>query len=94
MEELGPGCPTEEQLPDYVADIAAEFDPQSCVTCNLFAYCRDARAGLDELLSTAPPRPGTLFGEPGTRALPRQIHQRTLAAFTRGTLSLDYPNGL
>ena len=45
-----------------------------------------ARAGLDELLATTPPRPGTPFGEPGTRSLPRQTHQRILSAFTRGTL--------
>lgn len=45
-----------------------------------------ARSGLDELLATAPPRPGTPFGEPGTRALPRQTHQRILQAFARGTL--------
>jgi hypothetical protein len=48
-----------------------------------------ARAGLDELLSTAPPRQGTPFGEPGTRSLPRQTHQRILATFARGTLSYD-----
>ena len=29
-----------------------------------------ARAGLDDLLADAPARPGTPFGEPGTRALP------------------------
>jgi hypothetical protein len=46
-----------------------------------------ARAGLDDLLADAPARPGTPFGEPGTRTLPRQTHQRILAAFSRGTLS-------
>lgn len=45
-----------------------------------------ARAGLDDLLATAPPRQGTPFGEPGTRALPRQTHQRILATFARGVL--------
>lgn len=45
-----------------------------------------ARAGLDDLLATTPPRPGTPFGEPGTRSLPRQTHQRILSAFSRGTL--------
>ena len=44
-----------------------------------------ARSGLDELLSTAPPRPGTPFGEPGTRQLPRQTHGRILETFARGT---------
>jgi hypothetical protein len=50
-----------------------------------------ARAGLDDLLANVPPRPGTPFGEPGPRALPRQTHQRILAAFRRGTLSAAYP---
>lgn len=45
-----------------------------------------ARSGLNELLDTAPPRQGTPFGEPGTRALPRQTHQRILRAFATGTL--------
>jgi hypothetical protein len=44
-----------------------------------------ARAGLDDLLEAAPARPGTPFGEPGPRALPRQTHQRILAAFSRGS---------
>jgi hypothetical protein len=43
-----------------------------------------ARAGLDDLLDGAPARPGTPFGEPGTRSLPRQTHQRILRAFSRG----------
>ncbi|WP_455133798.1 AAA family ATPase [Microbacterium aurum] len=47
-----------------------------------------ARPGLDRLLNEAPARPGTPFGEPGNRALPRQTHQRILAAFARGTLDL------
>jgi hypothetical protein len=48
-----------------------------------------ARAGLDELLDKAPARPGTPLGEPGTRALPRQTHQRILGSFTRGRLDLS-----
>lgn len=44
-----------------------------------------ARAGLDDLLDTAPPRPATPFGEPGPRSLPRQTHERILEAFARGT---------
>lgn len=43
-----------------------------------------ARAGLDDLLSNAPARPGTPFGEPGTRTLPRQTHRRILDTFARG----------
>ncbi len=47
-----------------------------------------SRAGLDDLLDVAPARPGTPFGEPGPRSLPRQTHQRILGAFTRGTLTV------
>jgi AAA domain len=46
------------------------------------------RPGLDQLLADAPARPGTPFGEPGNRQLPRQTHQRILAAFARGTLAV------
>lgn len=45
------------------------------------------REGLDDLLSTAPARPGTPFGEPGLRQLPRQTHQKILAAFARARVS-------
>jgi hypothetical protein len=48
-----------------------------------------ARAGLDDLLATAPARPGTPLGEPGTRQLPRQTHQRILECFARGTLEVS-----
>lgn len=47
-----------------------------------------SRPGLDQLLNEAPARPGTPFGEPGNRTLPRQTHQRILATFARGTLNL------
>lgn len=47
------------------------------------------RPGLDELLGEAPARPGTPFGEPGNRHLPRQTHQRILATFARGTLTVQ-----
>jgi AAA domain len=46
-----------------------------------------ARPGLDELLGEAPARPGTPFGEPGNRQLPRQTHQRILDTFAWGRLS-------
>lgn len=48
-----------------------------------------ARSGLDDLLATAPARPGTPLGEPGTRQLPRQTHQRILGCFARGTLEVS-----
>jgi hypothetical protein len=48
-----------------------------------------ARPGLDLLLSEAPARPGTPFGEPGTRQLPRQTHQRILDTFARGSISFS-----
>lgn len=44
------------------------------------------RRGIEGLLAEAPARPGTPFGEPGTRTLPRQTHERILKAFTRGLL--------
>ena len=47
-----------------------------------------SRPGLDQLLAEAPVRPGTPFGEPGNRQLPRQTHQRILATFRRGTVSV------
>ncbi|GAA0333488.1 hypothetical protein [Micropruina glycogenica] len=47
-----------------------------------------ARAGLDDLLAAAPARPGTPFGEPGVRQLPRQTHQRIVSAFTRATVDV------
>jgi AAA domain-containing protein len=46
------------------------------------------RPGLTDLLRDAPARPGTPFGEPGGRHLPRQTHQRILAAFTSGRLTV------
>ena len=49
------------------------------------------RPGLDQLLDETPARPGTPFGEPGNRHLPRQNHQRILAAFARTTLNVK-PN--
>ncbi|MDZ5446065.1 hypothetical protein U2F26_25585 [Micromonospora sp. 4G57] len=48
-----------------------------------------ARSGLNDLLSKAPARPGTPLGEPGSRSLPRQTHQRILAAFSRSTLTVN-----
>lgn len=47
------------------------------------------RPGLDDLLAEAPARPGTPFGEPGTRQLPRQTHARILATFARGTIDVS-----
>ena len=46
-----------------------------------------ARAGLDDLLTQAPARPGTPLGEPGPRQLPRQTHRRILGAFVRTTFT-------
>lgn len=50
-----------------------------------------SRPGLDRLLQEAPARPGTPFGEPGNRHLPRQTHQRILASFARGTVNVSQP---
>jgi hypothetical protein len=51
------------------------------------------RAGIDGLLAGAPARPGTPLGEPGTRSLPRQTHQRILASFSRGVLDVGRRDG-
>lgn len=51
-----------------------------------------SRPGLDTLLGEAPARPGNPFGEPGNRQLPRQTHQRILATFARGTLTVAPAN--
>ncbi len=72
---------------------AAELDEFNSAFGRLAVTCTRAtnglimlcRPGLGELLSQAPPRPGTPFGEPGNRHLPRQTHQRILASFARGT---------
>lgn len=48
-----------------------------------------ARTGVDDLLATAPARPGTPFGEPGPRSLPRQTHQRILRAFSRARIDVS-----
>jgi hypothetical protein len=45
------------------------------------------RPGLEQLLAEAPARPGTPFGEPGNRQLPRQTHQRILATFARARVN-------
>lgn len=47
-----------------------------------------SRAGLGDLLANAPARPGTPLGEPGTRQLPRQTHQRILETFVRGAYAV------
>ena len=52
-----------------------------------------SRPGLDQLLAEAPARPGTPFGEPGNRHLPRQTHQRILSTFARGKVDLSDPRG-
>jgi hypothetical protein len=46
--ELGEHRPEEDELADYVAHVEATFDPRSCVSCNLFDYCRsELRASGD-----------------------------------------------
>lgn len=75
---------------------AAELDEfnsafgRLAVTCTraLHGLLMVTRPGLDQLLGEAPARPGTPFGEPGNRQLPRQVHQRILATFARGTLTV------
>ena len=47
LAELGRGRSTDDELADYLAHIEATFDPRSCATCSLFAYCRSRAAQLD-----------------------------------------------
>lgn len=47
-----------------------------------------SRTGLNRMLQETPAMPGTPFGEPGNRTLPRQTHQRILATFARGTYTV------
>ena len=49
-----------------------------------------ARDGVDDLLQNSPAVPGTPFGEPGVRSLPRQTHTRILDTFTR--MKTDHRN--
>ena len=69
---------------DQLDDFNSAFG-RLAVTCTRATHglLMVSRAGLDELLADAPARPGTPFGEPGTR-VPRQTHQRILASFARG----------
>ncbi|MEU8236398.1 hypothetical protein AB0C12_42975 [Actinoplanes sp. NPDC048967] len=48
--KLGDDAPAEDELATYVAGLEADFDPHSCVTCNLFTACRqELRADDDPL---------------------------------------------
>jgi hypothetical protein len=79
---------------------AAELDEFNSAFGRLAVTCTRAthgllmvsRPGLHQLLGEAPARPGTPFGEPGNRQLPRQTHQRILATFARGTLTATPAN--
>jgi len=51
MADLGEGKPEESDLPDYVSHIKATFDPASCTTCSLFAYCREELRTSDDPLA-------------------------------------------
>ncbi|MGI5232562.1 hypothetical protein [Actinoallomurus sp. CA-142502] len=48
---LGDASPAEEDLAAYLADLTAAFDPRSCVTCNLLAYCREELRAADDPLA-------------------------------------------
>jgi len=49
-KRFGDDHPTDDELAGHVAHLTAAFDPATCVTCNLFSYCRD------ELRASATPR--------------------------------------
>ena len=40
LAELGDEPAADEELPTYVAHLTATFDPRTCASCSLFAYCR------------------------------------------------------
>ena len=75
---------------------AARLDEFNSAFGRLAVTCTRATHGLlmvaptrpRPLLGDAPARPGNPFGEPGNRHLPRQTHQRILATFARGTLTV------
>lgn len=46
------------------------------------------RDGIDDLIAASPARPGTPFGEPGVRQLPRQTHQRLIRSLARGVVDV------
>jgi len=54
--------------PDLIHHIAAEFDPARCVTCSLFAFCRNQLRSssnpADLLIEIGIPRPHRTLGEP------------------------------
>ncbi|WP_338857676.1 AAA family ATPase [Gordonia hongkongensis] len=76
---------------------AAELDAFNSAFGRLAVACTRAthgllmltRPGLNDLLDEAPARPGTPFGEPGTRQLPRQTHARILATFARSAIDVS-----
>ncbi|WP_328855059.1 hypothetical protein OHB01_05945 [Microbispora hainanensis] len=47
-EKIGDSSPQEQELPEYVAHLSAAFNPSSCVTCNLFSYCREELRASDD----------------------------------------------
>ena len=72
-EQLGDDAPAADDLADYVEHLQATFHPESCVSCNLFSYCRD------ELRNSADPT--ALLAEIGIDRLTR----RALAGLVEGT---------
>ncbi|MFL6052837.1 MAG: hypothetical protein ACJ72W_07975 [Actinoallomurus sp.] len=106
--ELGDGLPADEELVPYVAHLTASFDPRSCVTCNLFSYCRAELRNSDDPLAVLteigidrlrrPAVAGLVTGEsadgPAPRSLVNQVRAtvRGLPSWT-GRLRID-PCGL
>ncbi|GAA4638314.1 hypothetical protein GCM10023196_095510 [Actinoallomurus vinaceus] len=89
---LGDDFPADEDLLPYVAHLTANFDPRSCVTCNLFSYCRaelrdcgDPLAVLTEIGIDRLRRPAVagLVSDPGADGTgPRSIVNQVRATVT------------
>lgn len=90
--ELDDGFPAEEELVPYVAHLTANFDPRSCVTCNLFSYCRAELRNGDEPLAILteigidrlrrPAVAGLVSGENTDGPAPRSIVNQVRATVT------------
>ncbi|GAB3973102.1 hypothetical protein GCM10029978_051690 [Actinoallomurus acanthiterrae] len=89
---LDDGFPADKELVPYVAHLTANFDPRSCVTCNLFSYCRaelrngdDPLAVLTEIGIDRLRRPavaGLVSGESTDGPAPRSIVNQVRATVT------------
>lgn len=98
-EKLGENHPREDELAAYVAHLKATFDPSSCVSCNLFSYCRsELRASCDPVdvlieIGVAPSlRPavtGLVTGDGETGQAPAELVNQIVATREGRAVWLD-----